>query len=419
MNAAIVTIGDELLIGQVVNTNAAWLGENLGLLGINVIEVLTVGDDEPAIVSALKRATDIGDIVVVSGGLGPTHDDITREAIASFLNVALVLDEEVLAAIQRRFQRRRVAMPERNKVQAMVPEGFEVLPNRMGTAPGLYHASSNSGTKDTQIFVLPGVPRELKTLFAEAIQPILQLQTGVTQIVHRTILTAGIGESNQAIGDVSSFLDGTLRLAYLPGTSGVRLRLTSIGLEKESIERRIVQFEAVLEERIGQYIFGYGQDKLAAVIGGILNERGMSIATSESCSGGLIAHRLTNIAGSSAYMVGGVVAYANQVKVNQLGVDVAELEEYGAVSEPVATQMAQGVRKLFDVDIGISTTGIAGPTGGSEDKPVGTVWIGYSDKDHAFARRFTFVQDREVNKELFSTAALNLLRLQLLGIKDA
>ena len=415
MKATLLTIGDELLIGQVVNTNAAWLGEQLSLLGVELARVVTLGDDEDAIREELERAYAASDLVLLTGGLGPTPDDITREVVAGFFKIPLQLDPSILEKIQERFKRRRRVMPESNRRMALVPESFEVLPNSVGTAPGLWRVDTARG-EERIVVLLPGVPREMKALFQEEVAPRLRRQKRRRVIVHRTLLTVGIGESHlqEQIGDLSAYLGPVLRLAYLPGTGGCRLRLTATGDDRAAVEDAIDRLEAHLRARIGSYLYGSDPDSLEAVLGRMLTERGLTMAVAESCTGGLVLHRLTNIPGSSAYLVGGVVAYANEVKTSRLGVEAQALEQHGAVSETVARQMAQGVRLRLHADVGLSTTGVAGPSGGTPDKPVGTVWIGYADAQGEVALLKHFVKNREMNKALASTAVLDLARRRLL-----
>lgn len=415
MKAHLLTIGDELLIGQTVDTNTAWLGEQLSLLGIAITRAVTVGDEISVIGQELDRAYRDADLVVTTGGLGPTHDDLTREAVAAFFDKELRTNEALLDRLRTYYERRGRTMPEAARRIALVPEDFELLENPVGTAPGLWY-ETGTGTETRMVAVLPGIPQEMKRVAEEALLPRLRARSDRQIVVHRTLLTTGIGESalQEKVGDLSAYLDGTLRLAYLPSTSGVRLRLTAYGEGRAGAAARIDRLEAVLRERVGRYIFGTGDDALEAILGDRLRERGLTVAVAESCTGGLLAHRLTNVSGSSDYFLGGVVAYANAVKTAHLGVDPDVLAQHGAVSEPVARQMARGVRKRLDADIGISTTGIAGPSGGTPEKPVGTIWIGYADAEGDRARRFQFVQDRTINKELFSTAALDMIRRQLL-----
>ena len=415
MKATLLTIGDELLIGQVVNTNAAWLGEQLSLLGVELARVVTLGDDEAAMREALEQACTASDLVLLTGGLGPTHDDVTREVLAGYFKAPLQLDPSILEKLRDRFRRRQRVMPESNRRMALVPEGFEVLSNSVGAAPGLWRVDTTHG-EERIVVVLPGVPREMKALFEEEVVPRLHRHKKLKVIAHRTLLTAGIGESNlqEQIGDLSDYLGQTLRLAYLPGPGGCRLRLTATGDDRATVEAAIDGLEAHLRERIGSYLYGQDDDSLEVVLGRILAERGLKVAVAESCTGGLVLHRLTNISGSSAYLVGGVVAYANEVKINGLGVEAEALEQHGAVSEVVARQMAQGVRARLHADVGLSTTGVAGPSGGTPDKPVGTVWIGYADDQGETAVLKHFVTNRQMNKALASTAVLDLARRQLL-----
>ena len=412
MKAHILTIGDELLIGQTVDANAAWLGEQLSLLGIEMVRATTVGDDPGAIHTELDRAYQDAHLVVTTGGLGPTHDDLTREVVADYFGRPLRPNDALMRRLRDYYERRGRSFPEAARKIALVPAGFELLENAVGTAPGLWYAA-DEGRR--MLAVLPGIPQEMKSVAETALLPRLRACTDRQTVVHRTLLTTGVGESSlqEKVGDLSGQLDDTLRLAYLPSTSGVRLRLTAYGDDRQAAKGRIDRLEAVLRERIGRYIFGTGDDALEAVLGAMLRERGLTVATAESCTGGFVAHRLTNVSGSSDYFLGSVVSYANAVKVNQLGVDPDDLERHGAVSEPVARQMAQGARQQLGADIGVSTTGIAGPTGGTPDKPVGTIWVGYADAEGDRATRLQFVEDRTVNKELFSTAALDMIRRQV------
>ena len=288
----------------------------------------------------------------------------------------------------------------------------------IGTAPGLWHENAET---DRLLAVLPGVPQEMKGIVEAAVLPRLDARADLQTVQHRTLQTTGIGESSlqEKIGDLVEDLEDALHLAYLPSTSGVRLRLSAFGSDADEAEARLDAFEARLRERIDTYIFGRGDQQLEAVLGELLRNQGLTIATAESCTGGFVAHRLTNVGGSSDYFIGSVVSYANAVKVNQLGVDPVALQEDGAVSEAVALQMAHGVRRLLGTDIGVATTGIAGPSGGTPDKPVGTLWLGYAAAEGERAVRLQFTQDRQLNKELFSTSALELVRRQVLRGQDA
>lgn len=421
MKAHLLTIGDELLLGQTTNTNAAWLGEALSRIGVHVERSVTVGDDKDAIVSELDRAYASAQLVITTGGLGPTHDDMTKSIVADYFGAELQMNDELLSRVRSYYERRGREMPAEVASLAEVPEQFEMLQNDVGTAVGLWYADEPSGRSPRLIAVLPGVPEEMKSIFDTAVAPRLTDRTDVQDLAHRTLLTTGVPESSlqQKIGDLSDWLSESLKLAYLPSTSGVRLRLTAFGEDKEEAEARIDDLEAELRRRIGKYIFGMGKDTLESVIGELLKDEGLTVATAESATGGLVGHRLTKIPGSSAYFWGGVIAYANEVKTRLLEVDEATLSRNGAVSEPVAGQMARGVRQRLGSHIGISTTGIAGPGGGSEEKPVGTVCIGFAmgepnqAPDRVKTVRLQLTNDRKLNKELFATSALEMIRRQL------
>ena len=426
MKVILLTVGDELLIGQVLNTNAAWLGEQLSLSGAEVVRSTALPDDVDAVTRALAAATAEADLVVVTGGLGPTHDDVTREAVAAHAGVPLVLDATVLEAIRDRFSRRGRSMPERNSVQALVPSGFEVLMNPVGTAPGLWKTwrpeerpgerpGEHPGNRRVMLAVIPGVPHEMQYLTTHEILPRLSREAGLEVIRHQTLLTAGIGESHlqERIGDLSEFLDSRTRLAYLPGPEGVRLRMTVVGDEEAHVVERMDALQSHLWHRIGSYVYGTNGDTIERVVGIEFARLGLRLGVAESCTGGNLLDRITNVPGASAYLIGGVVAYCNEVKKELLGVGAEALESDGAVSEVVARQMAEGVRRLLQTDVGISTTGIAGPAGGTLDKPVGLVWIGYADAEGSTAVSMQFGANRELNKALASTAALNLIRKRL------
>lgn len=415
MKAEILTIGDELLIGQVLNTNAAWIGEQLGLAGAEVSRVVTVGDDDATLQRELRQAVREVDLVIATGGLGPTHDDVTKKAVAAFFDAELHFDPEVYRTqVEERFARRGRTPAESNRTQAMIPEGFEVLPNPRGTAPGLWHVGEVD-RREVMVAVLPGVPHEMRGLMEEEVLPRVRRRRDLHAIAHRTLLTTGIGESDlqERIGAASDLLDSSLRLAYLPGTTGVRLRLSAYGDDVAAVENKLDRLEQRLRQRIGRYIYGMDGDELPGVVGRMLRERGLTIGLAESCTGGHVVNLLTDIPGASSYVLGGVTAYCNSVKVNLLGVDEEVLEREGAVCEEVALQMAHGARRCLDTDIGVSTTGIAGPTGGTPDKPVGTVWIAYADADGATSRLLRLTDQRVLNKELTAAAVLDLVRRQL------
>ena len=416
MKAIILTVGDEILIGQIVNTNASWIGEQLGFAGVDVMQHVSVGDEKEAIIDELEQAFARASLVIVTGGLGPTHDDITKVAVAEYFNVGLHLDENVLEAIRRRFSLKGRTMPESNQVQAMIPDRFEVLPNPVGTAPGLWY-SDEWRDRQRMLAVLPGVPHEMRHFMLAEVLPRLRDQSDLHVISHRNLLTTGIGESalQECIGDISPFLDGNMRMAYLPNATGVRLRLTARGDEPVEVQRALDEFEAYLRARIERFVYGMNEDTLEGAVGEMLRDRGLTLSVAESCTGGFVLNRLTNPAGASHYVIGGVVAYCNAVKKELLGVSSSLIKEHGLTSEPVAVAMATGARVEADAVFGLGITGLAGPGGGDDRTPVGTCCIGLSWKAGSLARTFNFPGDREMIRDRAAKMALALLRYHLLG----
>lgn len=419
MKAHLLTIGDELLIGQTTNTNAAWLGESLSRIGVHIERSVTVGDDSAKITQELDRAYRDAQLVITTGGLGPTHDDVTKSIVSDYFNAPLKTNAELLERVENYYERRGREMPPEVADLATVPDGFEMLENKVGTAVGLWYADDSG---DRLLAVLPGVPDEMKSIYEHGVEPRLTERADLQDLAHRTLLTTGVPESSlqRKIGDLSDWLGDDLKLAYLPSTSGVRLRLTAYGHDREAAEARIDALEAELRDRIGKYIFGTGKDTLEGVVGDLLREKGLMMATAESATGGLIGHRMTAIPGSSDYFVGGVISYANAVKTGVLGVSEDTLRTEGAVSLAVAEQMARGVAEHLGSDLAVSTTGVAGPGGGTEDKPVGTLCIGFARRgsDGAIADvdsiRLHLTNDRTLNKELFATSAIEMVRRKLL-----
>ena len=411
MRAHLLTIGDELLIGQTTNTNAAWLGDRLSRMGVEVERTVTVGDDPDRMREELDRSARRATLLLLTGGLGPTHDDVTREVVADYFDAPLRTDDDILSRIRRYYERRGRQMPSAGPKLAQVPEGFEVLENPVGAAVGLWHQAVVHGN-ERLVGILPGVPEEMKGIFEGTVQPRLEERADLRDVTYRTLITSGIAESSlqERLGDLTDLLDDTLHLAYLPSTSGVRLRLTAADGSDASAEDRLDRLEAHIRDRAGRHVIGTGDVTLEEVLGDQLRAADRTIATAESATGGLIGHRLTGISGSSDYFMGSVVAYANDVKRSVLGVEADVLDRHGAVSEPVAVQMAEGVRDRLDVDVGVATTGVAGPGGGTPEKPVGTVWLGYADDVRSRAVKQQFVEDRTLNKELFASAALDLVR---------
>lgn len=414
MHAVLLTIGDEILIGQIVDTNASWLGQALTLAGVTVIRRETVGDDTAAIQAVLDRAYRDADLVVVTGGLGPTHDDVTREAVADFFGVDLRHDPEVMEALAARFKARGRRMSPLVQAMAEVPDGFEVLSNSKGTAPGLWGERVENGRSQV-VVLMPGVPHEMQAITTAHVLPRLRARTN-GGLVHKTLLTVGEGETNLAdlMGDLDDLFQDGLALAFLPALGTVRLRLTARGTDRAAAQTVLDRGIARLRRDLGDYLFGEDEDTLEAVLGRMLAKRGLSLSTAESCTGGAVAARITSVPGASRYFHGGVVAYDNAVKQSVLGISADVLAAHGAVSEPVARAMAEGVRARMGTDLGVATTGIAGPTGGTPDKPVGTIWLGYAGPDGSHAVRLQLGTDRTINIGFSTTTALNLVRRQVL-----
>lgn len=405
----LLTIGNELLLGETVDHNAAWLGRTLAQNGFRVIRSTTVGDDEAAIRDALDRALDRTATVLCTGGLGPTHDDVTRAAVAAYFGRPLVIDPDLLASIRDRFTARGFDMPEINRVQAEVPAGATVLPNRRGTAPGIAIEDDDGRLA----VLLPGVPTELHTIVHEHLLSFLLARAPVRAkpIRHRVVRTTGVPEStlSERIAPLIPSLE-PLSLASLPSAAGVDLRLTSWGaLAADEVDAALDRAAKTIEERIGAYVYGRDQQDLADVIAHTLSERRLTLALAESCTGGLVAKRLTDVPGASAFLVAGLVPYADQAKERLLGVRRSTLEQHGAVSEQTAREMARGARATANTDAAVAITGIAGPTGGTPAKPVGTVWIAADVNDYTEARHYLLPGDREEIRERTAQAAFALL----------
>jgi nicotinamide-nucleotide amidase len=414
MKANIISIGDELLIGQTTNTNASFIGNELSEININVTKVITVGDEESEIIDAFETAFTKSDIAIVTGGLGPTHDDVTRTCVVKFFNSELVENEEILEDIKSLFGKRNREVTEVNKAQALVPEVAEPIRNQHGTAPGMWIE------KDKRIFViLPGVPYEMEAMMNDAVLPRLaEIMEGLKSKIKRSILqTTGIPESTLAekLGDMDELLEGG-KLSFLPSIGGVRLRISVEDVDEKAAKNKLLEIEQKIRSKIGRYIYGKNDETLEEVVARLLDERQLKISTAESCTGGLIANRLTNISGSSSYFERGVVCYSNASKVEILRVDEDLITEKGAVSMEVAMQMAEGVKSTSGSDIGISVTGIMGPKGATTDKPVGLVYIGYCDDKVCTVKKHIFGNERLLNKQRTMRAALDMVRKQLLGI---
>jgi nicotinamide-nucleotide amidase len=411
MRAAIITIGDELLIGQTIDTNSAWMGAELSKAGFDVTRMTSIHDRRDDIINALNESAGKTDVVLITGGLGPTSDDITKQTLCEFFNTRLVVNNEVLGMIENMMHHRNFQMNENNRRQAEVPENCKVLKNATGTAPGMWFE------KDNTIFIsMPGVPHEMKHLMSEHVLPELFKRFTTQVIIHRNIMTYGTFEAKLAeilIG-FESQLPPAIKLAYLPASGVIKLRLTGTGSNKTEITSLINEQSDKLYKVIPEYIYGENEETLEMVIGKLLKRNSKTLSAAESCTGGEISHLITSIPGSSAYYFGSLIAYANSVKSELLGVNIELINKYGAVSEEVVSEMAAGARKRFNTDYALATTGIAGPDGGTETKPVGTIWMAVASEKGIATEKRVFGNDRITNVRRFSLAALNLLRKQII-----
>ncbi len=410
--AELLTIGDEILYGQIVDTNSQWMSVELDKVGIKVIRKTTVGDVESEILTAFAEAEKRADIILITGGLGPTSDDLTKPLLAKYFNCELKINEEALSEVTEFFKSRGRELTEINRQQAALPTACEKITNPNGTAPGMWFE------KNGKVFMsMPGVPHEMKTIMTNSVIPRLKKKFETPFIYHKVIRTIGVGESFLAekISEWEKSLPEHIKLAYLPSLGEVKLRLTSFGDSNGKIESEINELTEKLKPVIGQYIFGYGEDPIEVVIGNTLRQKKLTISVAESCTGGYLSHLITSVPGSSDYFLGSMIPYSYEVKMRQLGVKPETLEKYGAVSEPTISEMASVVRARFNTDIGVATSGIAGPGGATPDKPVGTVWIAYSDKHHTVTRKLQLSKERMINIRAASVAVLNLIRLSLPG----
>lgn len=410
--ASIITIGDELLIGQVVDTNSAWMAQELNKWGIRVKRRVAVGDVWDEIWQALDEEKKQTDIILITGGLGPTADDITKPLLCKYFNGSMIVDEGARQNVINIFTRLNRPMIERNLKQAEVPDVCTVIPNKRGTAPGMWFE------KDGKVFVsMPGVPHEMKGMMETDVIPMLLGKFRFPAIIHRTLLTAGVGESFLAehIKDFETSLPEHIRLAYLPNYGMVRLRLTATGAEKEQTERDVQTRFETLQSLVKEYMVTNEDEPIEKTTGRILEANNKTMCTAESCTGGYIAHLITSIPGSSAFYKGSVVSYANEIKKDLLGVEAETLQRVGAVSEEVVIQMAKGALAAMKTDYAIAVSGIMGPDGGSAEKPVGTVWVAIGSNQKVEAHKLSFRFDRMRNIQLTTANALNLLRKFILA----
>ena len=404
----IITIGDEILIGQIVDTNSAWMATELNKSGFEIAQITSVHDKANHIVESLNLALNRVDIILFTGGIGPTNDDITKQTLTNYFDTKLVFDESIIRNIEQLFSTRpNFVINELTRAQAMVPEKCTVIPNLVGTAPITWFE------KDGKVIVsMPGVPYEMKQAMNLEIIPRLQKYFQTPALHHKTVQVYGYGESALAleIADWENELPENVSLAYLPNYGIVKLRLSGTSNDILALEFIINQQIGKLSQILGSSIVAYEDIPIAELVGNLLITKGLMVATAESCTGGNIAHQFTMIPGSSAFYKGSVVAYSNEIKTNVLQISAEDVEKYGAVSQIVVIQMAENVRKLLKTDVAIATSGIAGPTGGTADKPIGTVWIAICSEEKTVSREFHFGSLREQNIERATQAALLMLK---------
>jgi nicotinamide-nucleotide amidase len=406
VSASIITIGDELLIGQTIDTNSSWMATELNKIGVWVKRRVAVGDNREDIWQALDNESTEADIILITGGLGPTADDITKPLLCDYFGGKMIVNEMVLEHVKNIFIQLKRPLLDRNLKQADVPDVCEVLMNERGTAPGMLFR------RGTKIFVsMPGVPHEMKGLMSKKVMPLLQTEFKLPFILHRTLLTAGVGESfiAEKIQSWEEALPVQIKLAYLPNYGMVRLRLTTQTNEKEKAEQELDELFVQLQELVKEWLIIDKDLALEKALGDLLISKNKSLSTAESCSGGYIAHLLTSVPGSSLYFKGTVVAYSYDAKETILGVNNSTLETKGAVSEETITEMFNGLMKVTTADYGIATSGVMGPGGGTDDKPVGTVWVAVGSREKMIAKRLHFRFDRAKNIELTATNALLML----------
>ncbi|WP_291787133.1 competence/damage-inducible protein A [Cecembia sp.] len=412
LKAEILSIGDELLYGQIIDTNSHWISQELDKIGIRVVRRTTVGDNRDSILEAFRSAEERVDVILMTGGLGPTNDDLTKPLLAEYFNCEIKLVPEALDAVRSFFEKRGRELTPINKLQAHLPTKCTYIPNELGTAPGMWFHE-----KGKVWMSMPGVPHEMKKLMIDHVIPKIKEIYTLPHIYHKVIKTVGIGESwlSELIKDWELNLPKHIKLAYLPSLGQVKLRLTAFGAEmsklKDDVEKEIENVKPLIEK----YIFGYNQEKLEEAIGRLLKLQGKNVAFAESCSGGYISHLVTSIPGSSEYFQGGIIPYHNVFKNEILGVEANILKEKGAVSQETVIQMSENVRKMFNADFGLASSGIAGPGGGWAEKPVGTVWIACAMKERTISKKLQLTQDRMLNIQLTGVAVLNLLRQSIEG----
>jgi len=410
MKAEIITIGDEILIGQIVDTNSQWIAHELNSIEIEIVKKTSISDNKVEIFKAIDLAKLNADLIVLTGGLGPTDDDYTKDALSEYFKSKLVINYDTLKQIERLISQRGGELNERNRNQALAPDNCKVIANNLGTAPGLWFEFEGK-----TLISMPGVPFEMKEMMINYILPELKKNSTNVHIIHKLVLTQGISESKLAekLEEWESKLPAELKLAYLPSPGIIKLRLTAKGTDKLMLDKAINDNINKLTKVIPDYICGFDAEALEEILAKALIEKSITISAAESCTGGNISHLITSIPGSSSYFKGSVIAYSNEIKEKILGVNISILNTYGAVSKQTVEAMAIGVRQIFNTDYAVATSGIAGPTGGTDEKPVGTIWIAVSNHNGVISKKFLFGDQRDRNIQRASLTALNMVLKQI------
>ena len=406
----IITIGDEILYGHIIDSNAQWLSLELSKIGLITQKRVTIGDNENDILQTLKESIINNHLIIITGGLGPTNDDITKNCLLKFFNTKLVLNKEAYEDIKKLFKNRNLEFTDKNKSQAFLPKCAKKITNLNGTAPGMWFQ------KNSKIIIsLPGVPHEMKEIMKNKCLKMIKNYFKTPVIYHKTIKTVGIGESwlSDKIQNWEKKIGKNIKLAYLPSIGEVKLRLTSSGKSKSYLKRKIDEEIKKVLPIINKYIYGYDDEKIEDCVAKLLIKNKKTIAIAESCSGGLISHKLTNISGSSSYFIGGIISYSNSIKNKELQISSDFINKFGAVSEEVVKTMAKNIRLKFKSSIGVASSGIAGPTGGTKEKPIGTIWIAYSDSKETKTRKLKLTKNRDLNIKLTCLNLLNMIRINL------
>jgi len=406
MKAAIVTVGDEILIGQIVDTNSTWIASQLSQIGVEVTTKISVADDRESILKGVRRGFEDADLILMTGGLGPTKDDITKTVLVEYFGGGMQFSQDTFERVTEMFTKRGITITDAHKAQFYMPERAEILENRMGTAPGMWFREGQKA-----LCAMPGVPHEMKYIVSTGVIPKIQGEVQ-TVFLQKTIRTSGVGESMIAEMIEPVLKDHPVKLAYLPSQAQVRLRLSVAGeVGSEQILTGVLEkaVDATLAV-LGKRVYGFDEDSLEEHVGGLLKDKGLSLGAAESCTGGYLSHMVTSVPGASSYFKGSVVSYDNSVKENLLGVKAKTLQAHGAVSQETVEEMVSGALRILECDVAIAISGICGPTGGSEEKPVGTVWIAVGNKDYVESKRFLFSKNRILNIQYAGVSALHLLR---------